>query len=126
MLIESISLVNLTSCCAERLRDITVNVLHMSGTPVFSLELLNPSTTEGFSAANPGSLNIDFTALNGGTPVKSQTVLVTRTRDTVGPINPRAINCPAGGSRSLLHCLPPSLPLVYRNSKFTFGGYGET
>lgn len=64
-------------CCPERLRDITVQVLDGSGTPVWTSVLLNP----GNSMGSPGTIPLDIASLNGGVPVTGNQVRITRLRD---------------------------------------------
>ncbi len=85
MLLESVSMFNRSNCCGERLRDITVSVLDGMGGTVFTSALLNPGNILGFTGVNQGGLDVNFSALNGGSPIVGRTVVITRTRDAVGP-----------------------------------------
>jgi len=76
MRLESMTMFNRTSCCGERLRDITVTVLDAGGNPVFTSTMLNPGNTLGFSGGG-GQIDYDF----AGNPVLGQTVRISRTAD---------------------------------------------
>jgi hypothetical protein len=87
VLIEEVDLRNRANCCGERLRDITVSILDANGETVLSSEVLNPGNTLNFLGTNQAGLLVDFVALNGGSPVRGQTVVVSRTPDETG-VNP--------------------------------------
>ena len=91
MLLESVSIFNRTSCCGERLRDIVVTILDGNGAEVFNSGTLNP----GNSLSSPGSIPLDITTLNGGTPIVGKTVIITRLVDNVNTGN-------SGDDRSVL------------------------
>ncbi len=79
MRLESMTMFNRTSCCGERLRDITVTVLDASGNTVFTSAMLNPNNDLGFSGGG-GQIDYDF----DGNPVLGQTVRISRTADPTG------------------------------------------
>ena len=80
MFIEQVDLANRLNCCADRLEDITIEVLDELGNVVLASPLLNPDNAMGFSHPdNIGGLSVDFTALNGGEAVMGSRVRVTRT-----------------------------------------------
>lgn len=84
MSLEQVFMFNRTSCCGERLRDITVRVLDENGSPVFTSDTLNPNNVEGFAGTGGGQLSVDLAALNGGAPVAGQMVEISRTIDPTG------------------------------------------
>ena len=80
-LLSEITLHNRTSCCADRLRDITVKIYDEDGTTVtFDSGLLNPNNVDG----SPGLINLDLIGLTGG-EVIGRTIEVKRTPD--GSVN---------------------------------------
>jgi hypothetical protein len=85
MRLEKVALFNRSSCCGERLRNITVSVLDEGGTTVFTSEVLNPENVLGFIGTNQPGLSVDLVALNGGNPIVGKTVVVTRTPSATGP-----------------------------------------
>jgi F5/8 type C domain/PEP-CTERM motif len=78
MRLESVNLHNRESCCAQRLRDITIEVLDANSQLVFTSGLLNPENVLN----NPADLFLDLAAMNGGTPIIGQTLRVLRTVDS--------------------------------------------
>lgn len=74
--ISEITIHNRDSCCGERLRDITVEVLDTSGATTFISDLLNPGNTDG----TPELINLDLVGLTGNA-VLGQTVKISRTPD---------------------------------------------
>jgi hypothetical protein len=75
MQIQQVNIENRVGCCPERLRDITVTVLDGAGTPVWTSALLNPGNVD----AGPAVIALNIQALNGGTPIFGNQVLITRT-----------------------------------------------
>ena len=84
MLLEQVDIRNRSNCCGERLRDITVSVLDANGATVITSDELNPGNALNFSGTNQPGLLVDLTALNGGSPVRGQTVVISRTPDPNG------------------------------------------
>ena len=58
--VTQVRLLNRTSCCGSRLRDITVTVLDDGGTAVFTSDLLNPENEQGTFPNGPASLIVDL------------------------------------------------------------------
>jgi hypothetical protein len=71
-------------CCQGRLRDIQVEVLDGSGTPVWTSIVLNP----GNASSSPAAIFLDLQALNGGMPVLGNQIRITRITDPTGGTGP--------------------------------------
>ncbi len=85
MLLQSVSLNNRgDGCCQERFRDLQVEVLDASGSPVWTSSVLNP----GNSLVSPQNIFLDLQALNGGLPILGSQVRVSRIVDATGGIGP--------------------------------------
>jgi hypothetical protein len=85
MRLQSVNIQNRgDGCCPERLRDIQVEVLDGSGTPVWTSITLNP----GNSSGSPSAIFLDLQALNGGVPVFGNQIRITRITDGTGGLGP--------------------------------------
>ncbi|HWB05761.1 MAG TPA: LamG-like jellyroll fold domain-containing protein [Verrucomicrobiales bacterium] len=79
--IYAVNMHNRESCCPDRLRNVTVQILGTDGTTVVHTSaLLNPNN----SLSSPPDLNYDVTAANGGNPILGQYVRIKRTPDAAG------------------------------------------
>ncbi|MDB6155361.1 MAG: hypothetical protein JWL90_3814 [Chthoniobacteraceae bacterium] len=80
--LQNINIHNRENCCGSRLRDITVEIRDSTGKLIFQSALLNPENA-GFSfPAGPADLSLDLAGLNGGVPLRGQTVRILRTADS--------------------------------------------
>jgi hypothetical protein len=116
--IENINLFNRTSCCGERLYNITVDILDAAATPVYSSAVFNPWDGIDPIPADPGAgpFAYDLTGEPGGA-VTGQTVRISKTgfdgsewlsllevevfAEAVLPFNPNvALNKPTSGDEA--------------------------
>jgi fibronectin-binding autotransporter adhesin len=72
--IYQIKMFNRTDCCGDRLSDIRVEILDVSGSAVWTTPTnLNPANSLG----SPSTIVVDLPSLNGGAPVAGQKVRIT-------------------------------------------------
>ena len=87
--IQSVAVRNRESCCQERLRNITIEILDSNGTTVLHASaLLNPNNAMG----SPADLIHDVAAANGGNPVLGQFVRIRRTTDAAATDDARVLS----------------------------------
>ena len=75
MSLESLNLHNRgDGCCQGRLRDLTVTVFNLTGSPIFT----SPIQNGGNALNGPADIFLDLASLNGGAPLLGSKVMVSR------------------------------------------------